>query len=234
MSMLIDAYRFGGGGGGGTDPNFSSVTSLLHFDGADASTTFTDVKGKTWTGAGNAQLDTAFSKWGTAALLLDGSGDYIWTAHSSDFTPDVDFTFECWVRTQNIGSIRVIATKRGPSTGWQFQIDSSGTLSVNFWGTYAGGVAAATTVATLSINTWYHVAFTQTGGTWRVFIDGVLSATASPAGTHSASTTQLALGYDQIALSRFFIGHIDDVRVTRGVARYTSTFTPPSAAFPDS
>ena len=76
MSMLIDAYRFGCGGGGGTDPNFSSVTSLLHFDGVDASTTFTDVKGKTWTASGSAQLDTAQAKWGPSSLLL-GSGAYI-------------------------------------------------------------------------------------------------------------------------------------------------------------
>lgn len=233
MSMLIDAYRFGGGGGGGTDPNFSSVTSLLHFDGVDASTTFTDVKGKTWTAGGSAQLDTAQAKWGASSLLLGGS-DYISTGGSTDYSPTGDFTYECWVRTTDVSSIHVIASTRGGGTGWQFQINAGGAVQITFFGSYSGGAAVAVSSSTLSTNTWYHVAWTHTGGTWRVFINGVLEGSNAPAGSYASNTSTLYLGFDPIFGGRYFTGHIDDSRITRGVARYTSTFTPPSAAFPDS
>lgn len=219
---------------GALDPEWAKVTSLLHFDGGDASTTFTDVKGKTWTAAGNAQLDTAFSKWGTASLLLDGSGDQIGTPGSTDYSPNTDFTFECWIRPASVSSIHTIASTRGSGVGWQFQINAGGAVQITFFGTYSGGAAVAVSSSTLSVNTWYHVAWTRAGNTWRVFINGVLDGSNTPAGSYGANTATLYLGFDPQLPGRYFNGHIDDCRITRGVARYTSTFTPPEAAFPDS
>ena len=233
MSMLIDSYRFGGGGGGGTDPNFSSVTSLLHFDGADGSTTFTDVKGKTWAAGGSAQLDTAQTKWGASSLLL-GSGDYISTGGSTDYSPLGDFTYECWVRTTDISSIHVIASTRSGGTGWQFQINAGGGVQITFFGSYGGGAAVVFSSSKLSTNTWYHVAWTHTGGTWRVFINGVLEGALAPAGSYASNTATLYLGYDPAFSGRYFSGHIDDSRITKGVARYTANFTPPALPFPNS
>lgn len=77
----------------------SYTKALLHFNGIDTSTTFRDESGKTWTGGGTAQLDTAQKKLGTASLLLDGNSDYISTPDHADF--DVgsgDFTIDFWVR----------------------------------------------------------------------------------------------------------------------------------------
>lgn len=86
----------------------------------------------------------------------------------------------------------------------------------------------------LSVDTWYHVAWTHTNGTWRIFINGVLEGSNTPAGSYASNTAPLYLGYDPQFGGRYFTGHMDDSRITRGVARYTSTFTPPIAAFPDS
>src|SRR3990167_5787652 len=72
---------------------------LLHMDGADASTTFTDEVGHVFTPAGNAQIDTAQSKFGGASGLFDGTGDYITTPNSADFDPGTgSFTAEMWIR----------------------------------------------------------------------------------------------------------------------------------------
>ena len=84
------------------------------------------------------------------------------------------------------------------------------------------------------MNTWYHVAWTHTGGTWRVFINGVLEGANAPAGSYASNTATLYLGYDPVFGGRHFSGHIDDSRITKGVARYTANFTPPALPFPNS
>lgn len=218
---------------GASDPEWTNVTSLLHFDGGDASTTLTDVKGKTWTAGGSAQLDTAQAKWGPSSLHL-GSGDYISTSGSAEYSPIGDFTYECWVRPTDVSSLHVIASTRGGGTGWQFQINAGGAVQITFFGSYSGGAAVAVSTTTLSVDTWYHVAWTHTDGTWRVFINGVLEASNSPVGDYASNTATFYLGFDPQFGGRYFSGHIDDSRATEGVARYTSSFTPPSAAFPDS
>jgi hypothetical protein len=69
-----------------TDPSFASVSALLHFDGSDGSTTFTDVTGTIWTANGNAQIDTAQSVFGGASGLFDGTGDFITTPDATKFS----------------------------------------------------------------------------------------------------------------------------------------------------
>ncbi|MGQ3180207.1 MAG: hypothetical protein ACT6SC_21675, partial [Blastomonas fulva] len=93
--FLLNPFRFGLPGG---DPYFGNVVSLLHFNGTSGSTTFTDQKGRAWTGFGNAQITTAGSVFGGGALALDGNGDWIETATSTDFVFAGDFTIECWLR----------------------------------------------------------------------------------------------------------------------------------------
>ena len=80
----------------------SYTKALLHFDGADTSTTITDESGKTWTPAGTAQIDTAQYKW-TSSLLLDGNSDYISTPDHDDFNVGSgDFTIDFWVRFNSV------------------------------------------------------------------------------------------------------------------------------------
>jgi hypothetical protein len=86
LTRAITGYAQGGGGGGSTDPYWSSVVSLLHFDGANASTTFTDQTGKTWSAYGGVQIDTAQSKFGGASGLFNGASDYITTPSTAELT----------------------------------------------------------------------------------------------------------------------------------------------------
>src|SRR5690606_29617491 len=85
---------------------------LLHFEGSDGSATFTDSNiggaAKTWTANGNAQIDTAQSKFGAASGLFDGTGDYITTPDHNDFTlGSSDFTIDFWAKRNSNGNMRI-------------------------------------------------------------------------------------------------------------------------------
>ena len=82
------------------DPYWANVVLLLHMDGTDGSTTFTDSSSyaRAMTAAGNAQIDTAEFKFGTASGLFDGTGDSVQTPNGADFQFLGDFTVEAWVR----------------------------------------------------------------------------------------------------------------------------------------
>lgn len=88
---------------------YGSVVALLHMNGSDASTTFTDQRGHTFTAAGNAQIDTAQSKFGGASGLFDASGDYISTPDSDEWSfGSGDFTIECWYRPTRTNSFFLV------------------------------------------------------------------------------------------------------------------------------
>jgi hypothetical protein len=226
-------------GGVGGDPDFASVVTLLHFDGADASTTVTDVKGRVWTPQGNAQLDTAQSKFGGSSLLLDGNGDMVRTANSSDLNLPGQFTVEAWIRlvVNNVaqGIFQRYSQGGGAGNGGLgFGLTSGGKMQVSVAGTSV--VLTATT--TVTTGTWHHVACTRdASNNVRVWLDGVQDGTAvsSAAFTESLAGTAGIGGYwNGTTVSEALNGWMDDVRITKGVCRYTGTFTPPTAAFPDS
>lgn len=242
---IINPYAFatGGGGGGGGDEYFANVSSLLHFDGSDASTTFTDVTGKTWSVVSNAQLDTAQFKFGTASYLGDGSGDAITTPAHTDFDMGSgDFCIEFWLRpaatlVDDWLCGQSDSGNTGASTSFNMRKYSDDKIYASV---YTGSVQTQIiSSTTLAANTWYHVAFTRNGTagvTLRLFIDGTQRASAAYAGTVNTSTNQLAIGKngENTFGPNSYSGWIDDFRITKGVARYTANFTPPTEAFPDS
>jgi len=235
------------------DSDFASVSILASFDGADEDTTFTAETGEVATFEGNAKLDDAQTKFGTTSLLLDGDGDYVTFPDEAGFDLDNDdFTIEAWVwldelpsnSTTNGVCICASYLNTGNQRAYFFEFDTSDQLRF-VWalsGTSASTRArTATNTPTLATGQWYHCAVTRDGSTIRLFLDGVeLTTTGDSIGTSAIfnSNQPLALGYlplDSAPTSlRFLQGRIEDFRLTLGVARYTSGFTPPAAAFPDS
>lgn len=212
-----------------TDPFYSSVVALLHFNGADGSTTFTDQTGKIWTPNGNAQIDTAQSEFGGASGLFDGSGDFISTPQHTDFDiTSGDFTLEMWLRPAVLSGTQSIVSKvQTGSNGWILDIGPTGRvtftfIAVNNW-LSASGISAVV---------WSHVAVTRSGNTLRHFINGILDATNTISNgiVASAITT---IGETAVGTPQYYNGWIDDLRITKGVARYTANFTPPAQQFPD-
>jgi hypothetical protein len=239
--LLLNPFRFGGGGGG-SDPNFANVSLLLHMDGSDGSTTFADnsPSPRTMTANGNAQIDTAQSKFGGASGLFDGSGDWVSTPSNAAFNFGTgDFTIECWARPANVTNRMIISGQINSatteiSTSVIFEITAAGFLrSYAYSGTTLIWNITGTTA--LSANTWAHFAVCRSGTTVRIFVDGVVDGTAtSVSASVNSSSTTFSIGRGGEFNGLYWNGHLDDFRVTKGVARYTANFTPPAAAFPNS
>lgn len=232
--FIINPYRYAAGGGG--DANFSSVELLMHMEGTDASTTFTDVKGHTCTAAGNAQIDTADKKYGTSSALFDGSGDTVTIGGNGDFSFTGAFTIEFWAKP-NSGADRCAISKRSTgSNGWAWELRSTGALWLRALidGTYSD-TRFTTSTGVFSFGAWSHFALTRSGGVYTFWVNGSSVGTTTLGGgsIHNDPNAPCRLGTANTAGENYYSGWLDEVRVTNGVARYSSTFTPPAAAFPD-
>lgn len=216
------------------DIYWSSVKLLVHFDGTDGSTTFTDTStsGRTLTAQGDAQVDTAQSQWGGASGLFDGTGDYISSAISSDFAFPGDFTIEFWARkTANApGSYDCVATtdtsNGSASNGWIVELSSTRGFVFAY-----GGAVIVSYATNPNDSTWHHWAITRSGSTVRMFRDGTQVASATNSSSYLANGA-FGIGRNVNYIAAYN-GHIDDFRITKGVARYTGSFTAPTEAFPD-
>jgi hypothetical protein len=227
--MMLNSKRFG-------DRHFDSVVSLLHFDGANASTTFRDDGRKTWVTNGNAQISTAQGPFGSSGLF-DGTDDFLSILENSGYQVATgSFTVEAWIRPSNVSSVRVVAGQRtgGPNAGWSFSIQASGVISFthwntvgNVWGSVVGGTA-------LSINTAYHVAADFDGTTLRVYVNGAVDGSSTSfTGTRVNAAVVVYIGRDHTTTARDFAGYMAEFRFTKGVARYAGAYTPATRPFPD-
>jgi len=221
------------------DPNYTDVALLLWCNGADGSPVFPDQSAtpKTVSAVGNAAVDTDISKWGGGAAFFDGSGDYLSVSTSALALAGIGtWTVECWIRLQALPGVAAGIFFNGSTSSdlqrIQLQIGATGAVSAYLQAAAGTGVTIATTT-TLSPGTWYHVAVVKSATSVKIFIDGVESAS----GTYSTAITSISSFYVGLTRSGGTMlslnGHIDDFRVTTGVARYTANFTRPAEQFPD-
>jgi hypothetical protein len=216
------------------DPDFANVSLLLHGDGTNGSITITDSSPtpKTVTAVGNAQISTTQSKFGGASIAFDGTGDYLTVAEaSSSFTFATDnFTIELWLYPSNLNSLTIILDWRnaiGPQ-GDRPTIYRNGSNLVFF-----AGSDLITGASALTNQVFQHIALTKSSGSTRLFVNGTQVGS-----TYSDSKNYIAPQSGSIYIGGLLnafstAGYIDDLRITKGVARYTSNFTPPAAQFPD-
>lgn len=176
---------------------------------------------------GNARISTAVKKYGTGALYFDGSGDYLQIASNSALILGAaSATVEFWIYPLAVdGYRRIITSTSGGFVTGDFVIRyNNGTFLAGSGGTNvnAGTLPPA--------NQWSHVAWVGVGGTAQtLYINGVSVGTA---GSYNVTVPiQLLGGWYSLNTTEFFNGYLDDVRVTKGIARYTGNFTPPAAAF---
>lgn len=219
-----------------SDKYFANVVLLCGFNGADGATAFTDESSaaRTATFVGNAQLDTAQAKFGSASLLLDGTGDYVTFPNSADLQiAGQDFTIEAWVRIAATGRVHTITNKRDGSGAEEhsFSIDTSNHFSFS---AYSSGAPIATMTGTTALATgaWYHAAASRSGSNWYLHVGGVLESTATSASAASTNTGVFHVGRDGFNTARDFQGWIDEVRFTKGISRYgAANFLPPRGPF---
>lgn len=224
----------------GSNGNDAFTKILLHMDGADASTTFTDSNAggsaHTWTAAGNAQIDTAIKQLGTAAGLFDGTGDFITTPDHADFTLGAgDFTVDFWFNRAGGDGLARFICGQGDSGGTTASrsimvvLNATNTIQA---AVIEGGVQTSVTSTTTFMATgWHHVAFVRTGNVLKLFIDGVQEGgDVAFTGTVNNSTNAFGIGCLGELTTLAFNGSIDEFRLST-IARWTSNFTPPTAAY---
>jgi hypothetical protein len=229
------------------DPQFGSVSLLLHGNGANGSTTITDNSPtpKTVTAIGNAQISTAESKFGGASIAFDGSEDYASVTSSSAFDLGISnepFTVEFWFYRNATGNHAFFAKGGGDSswntnTGYQyFAFIFDGVLYWMWNQNIAVLSPVSISTSTLpAINQWHHYAASYDGTNTKLFINGTqIGSNNSNIYIAPSAANRVRVGASPVDAGLISLnGYIDDFRITKGVARYTANFTPPTAAFPD-
>lgn len=226
-----------------SDPKFSSVSLLLAMNGANNSTIFVDSSSNAFalTRNGTPSISTTEYKFGGASGYFDGNGDYLSRSYDAAFDLlGSDFTIELWVRPTQITSDRRLVSTGGGTVAYNgtngihvlLQINSNGTIGLQY--AKSGGGSGASTTGTISINTWTHISACLSGTTIYLGINGVVSSHTIDPVSRPTTNPQIAIGTipGEAGNSLFaFIGYMDDLRITKGYARYTSDFTPPVDPF---
>lgn len=243
QSLLLNPYRFGGGGA--TDPLYASVALLLHCDGSNGGTTFTDNSPTPKTVTPTAcTTSTAQAKFGISSALFPqaSSTQKLTIPHSADLAPTGDFCVEMWVRLGAAAAQRALIWK-SVSTGhttYAMRLTTTNTVQC-FASNAAGSAFQINMTGTTAVNTsgtWQHIAFDRNGSNYRLFIQGVLDTSASSAGAGYVNAAH-SVTIGNVTDNTLPIGtggndsYIDDIRITTA-SRYTSNFTPPSSPFPNS
>lgn len=209
---------------------------LLHLDGEDGSTDFPDTSSgqHTLVADGNAQIDTAQSKFGGASLLLDGTGDWIKEeSYSADYDfGSGEFTIDFWCRRGNTGRgvlLRIADPSESVPNNIPVQIEfDSGNELIAYIGTGSSNFKVESN-ATVTDSSWHHVALVRTGNDFKIALDGTFGPTDTQSVTlYDTSTNRLRIGHHS---SNPFNGHVDEVRIVKGVAEWTSDFTPPTSPY---
>jgi len=234
---------YGTSSGSSSDPNWTSVKLLLGFEGTNGSTGspgMTDESSAahgtaTFSGGSTAVIDTAQFKFGSSSIKFN-NGYIKWTDSADwDFGSGA-FTVETFVRFNVATGTQLLVCQwvnPGTSKAWALRLNS-GALE---WIVTTDGSTQLTDLTfawSPSTATWYHVCVDYDGSKYRLYIDGVMKASSTTARTIFNSTYNLSLGSDAVDGSWWMNGWLDELRITKGVARYASDsgYTVPSAAFP--
>lgn len=202
---------------------------LVHADGnsptdiVDALTT-----PHTITKNGNVTASTSQSKFGGSSIFFDGTGDFLTLDGSSEFAFGTsDFCVDFWIRFTSVAGSQFIYDSRPTGTNGAYlciYLNTKLRVFVNS----ADRIVGATT---LLVNTWYHVAVTRTGGTTRLFLNGVQDGADTSSFTYLNGTSRPSIGTDGVGATNPITGYMDEIRVSNGAVRFAGTFPVPNAAY---
>ncbi len=229
--LTVDASGFGSTYGIKTTVDYTSGndtnTKFLLQPSSSPATEFSDSSGNNKEIRLNGQVrhDTSTAQYGASSIKFDGSGDYIETPDSPDW--DVgsgDFTIDVWVRTDTTSGAADIISQRdavGP-----FLIYRSGASYLFYASTNNSSwdVANGQSLGTAQVGVWTHLAVSRQGNTFRLFKDGTQTATFNSSAVLKNDSSSLQIGRTSNN-SNFFSGNLDNIRVTKGQALFTSNFS---------
>lgn len=227
------------------DPSFASVRLLLHANGSDGSTTFTDSSPtpKSVVASADAKISTAQSRFGGASIAFDGSGDYLTVGVNTDWSwmhqPNAAWTFEGFFKLNSFSEESVLFTTSNGSTGdhglYCAVLANTRKITLQMYRGGASTFVVSGNFATALPNdaNWHHIAVvwdhSLPSNNAQLFIDGVLSGSLSKIGGPS---TQAATAPLRIGTFGRLNGFADELRITQAV-RYMGNFTPPTQEFPN-
>ena len=214
--------------------NDSYTKLLLHFDNnfSDSSSSGHSISPT------GAVISASQYRYGVTSGYFDGSGDYLYLSDSNDWDWDTgDFTIDTWVRFVSFPNTAWFYWQGipGNSGDYQYMQYDTGTSRLN-WGYVSGNVtkAAYSIPWTLSYNTWYHIAFVRNGSSGTFYINGVSQTTTVDTaftGSLSGLTGNIWIGKhgygDGLAGGGHLNGYLEEFRFSKGIARWTTNFTPP-------
>lgn len=232
---LLGKTRSSGGGG---DPHFDKVSLLLPCDGDEGSKLITDssLEQRPMSVSGAASITKTVTSFGRGCLKFTGSAGAVSTPMDSslqlgsgDFTVEMRVHITQSAQTSDYPRVIAVGDYQQPG-GWNIvYLKPSASLFLDFYG-------SGTTVLGLSCGApingeWNHLAFSRSGTTVRTFLNGVVIATGVSSFDLN-SQSNCALGAYDANAGSYLAGYVSDVRITKGIARYTGNFTPPVAALP--
>ena len=208
----------------------SYTVAMLHMNGADGSTTFSDssLSPHTFTTQGDAQIDTAQFVFGGASGLFDGTGDYITSVDSPDWDFGTgDFTIDFRVRWNGTPGVVHFIGRGGDTTQYQIEWTTAagGLIQGHF-----GGTSHTSAWSTNVGDTWYHVAFIRSGTVTKFFINGTQLGLDGSNSADVTYATPMGIGANSDG-TRPLNGWLDEFRISKGIARWTSNFTPPTQEY---
>jgi hypothetical protein len=176
---------------------------------------------------GNARVVNGVKKYGTGAMYFDGTGDWLLLPNNPDIQLGTgNFTIEFWIYLNTINAARGFVAKGGASTGWLVSLVSTNTVRFTFT------TSTITSTGTLAASTWYHIAVVREGtgsNQTKIYINGTNDGTGTVS-TDFNQTESMYIGANRTG-GDALNGYIDDLRITKGVARYTANFTPPISTY---
>ena len=211
--------------------NFHKVKLLLPFNGSNGATSESDLSNdnRTITFSGsNANISTAQSKFGGSSLYIGGDGSKI-EIGADGLSATGDFTFECWIYDTSVDNYPQLAINSS-SNGFFLYLGNGATSGSNKVLRHWNGGSVTNFSTELPQSQWYHFALVRSGSTVKLYINGTAdSTTRTDSGTYlMGQSSTLTIGAD--GSGNDFRGYINDLRITNGLARYTTNFTPSTSA----
>jgi hypothetical protein len=175
---------------------------------------------------GNAQISTSVYKYGTGSIYFDGTGDWLVPTNLLPLGGG-DFTVEMWLypnATYSATYAGILDSRTSADGAGLVYFGYTGTANQIGWKDNTTFVVTGT----VTVSTWNHVAIVRSSGTMKMYINGTSTSSAANSTNYTVAFRLIGSSFDPFSLN----GYMDELRFTRGFARYTANFTPPTSIFP--
>ena len=223
-----------------TTPLTAIANTSFLFSGANAGIIDSTMQNNIET-VGDAKISTTLSKFGGSSIYFDGTGDSLSAQGSTTYALRTgDFTVETWFYLTSAGNVYpVIVSSYDGTNGPIIRFGNTGfgqKLQVMINPSTTATVWSCSLTQAEALNTWYHVALVRQSGVCKLYLNGTLQNIGNGANPTTYPYTSFdataSIGTSALLVADGFTGYIDDLRITRGLARYTANFTPPATALP--